>query len=90
MTEAEDPFVFQALPFDPESLLEEARESLILEELDKENSTDVRGFILDAEDSVLTLITNLCMNDPRLWEIYWSVIYDAAIEAKKIKDSTES
>jgi hypothetical protein len=81
-----DPYVFTALPFDPMSLIEEARESLILKQLDIENSTNIREFLLEAEEETLNLVTNLCMNDPRLWEIYWSVIYEAAVDAIKISN----
>jgi len=82
-----EPHVFTALPFDPVSLTEEARESLILEQLDNENSTNIREFLLEAEEETLNLVTNLCMNDPRLWEIYWSVIYDAAVDAINISNN---
>lgn len=82
-----DPYVFTSLPFDSMSLLEEARESIILEQLDEENSTDIRGFLLGAEEETLDLVTDLCMNDLRLWELYWSVIYDAAVDAIRILNS---
>jgi len=82
----EDPARF-ALPFDPVSLLEEARESSSLEGLDKYNDTNVVEFILAADAATLYDISYFCMEDPRLWEAYWEVIYDSAQEIKIRKEA---
>lgn len=72
-----------ALPFDPKNLLEEAHESTILEEKDKYNETDVCAFMQSAPLDVLREISYYCMEDPRLWDVYWEVIYDAALEVQE-------
>jgi len=69
-----------AVPFDPESLQEEARESSTLEGLDQVNSTKIREFIAAASPAVLEEISYYCMEDPRIWEIYWEVIYESAVD----------
>ena len=69
-----------SLPFDPLSLLRESRESIILKELDDEHGTTSCKFIQTCSEDVLRLISAYCMEDPRLWEIYWAVIYEAAAD----------
>ena len=75
--------VFNALPFDSLTLLEEANDSLTLEELDQINSTNIREFIKTADPKTLDMITNFCMEDERLWNVYWDVIYDSAAEVQR-------
>lgn len=77
-----------SLPFDPANLLEEARESSSLEAMDTYNETKVVEFILAADHETLLEISYFCMEDPRLWEIYWEVIYEAAHEimSRKLLD----
>lgn len=79
-----------SLPFDPDNLLEEARESSSLEGLDAYHETKVVDFLLAADRSTLLEISYFCMEDPRLWEIYWEVIYDSANEVMLRKQLEES
>jgi len=74
-----------SLPFDPDNLLEEARESSSLEGLDAYHETKIVDFLLAADRSTLLEISYFCMEDPRLWEIYWQVIYDATEEIMRRK-----
>lgn len=75
-----------ALPFDPDNLLEEAHESITLKEKDKYNDSSICEFIRSAPRDVLLEISYFCMEDPRLWDVYWEVIYDAAAELKEKLD----
>lgn len=76
-----------SLPFDPDSLLEEARESSSLQGLDEYHGTGIVEFILAADQETLLEISYFCMEDPRLWEIYWEVIYDAAADIKARREA---
>jgi hypothetical protein len=75
--------IMYSLPFDPISILRESHESTTLEELDAVNSTNSRKFIQTCSEDILHLISSYCMEDPRLWDIYWEVIYDAAVEIEQ-------
>lgn len=72
-----------SLPFDPLSILRESRESITLEEMDNVNGTNSRKFIQTCPEDVLRLVSAYCMEDPRLWDIYWEVIYDAAVDIER-------
>lgn len=72
--------------FGPSDLLEESAESFSLESFDKENGTEIREFIQASQSNVLEQISFFCMEDPRLWELYWTIIYEAAAEVKLMQE----
>jgi hypothetical protein len=71
-----------SLGFTPMDLIEESRESISLSEMDKENGTKIAEFIQSASPEILEKISFFCMEDPRLWELYWDVIYSAAVDVQ--------
>lgn len=72
--------------FSPSDLLEESAESFSLESFDRENGTEIREFIQASQSDVLEQISIFCMEDSRLWDVYWKIIYEAASEVKLIKE----
>jgi hypothetical protein len=72
-----------SIGFSPQELLEESQESFTLESFDRVNSTNVREFIMAADEQTLVNISYICMEDERVWDVYWKVIYDAALELQR-------
>lgn len=69
--------------FSPQDLVEESEESFTMEGFDRLNGTNIREFILKADAQTLEQISYMCMEDERVWDVYWKVIYDAASELQE-------
>ena len=73
--------------FSPAELVEESQESFSLEEFDRVNKTNIREFVMHADVQTLEQLSYMCMEDERLWDVYWKVIYDTASELQKIQEN---